>query len=106
MWGTKTTMDMQSAAATLAQAMLQQEQHTKTITAVSELTDALRLQTAAIAQLADSNRELVVSIAQLIIADAQPMDDMPTDPTVGMGDQRGGYLTPGDPVIGRPPGAD
>lgn len=61
-----------------------------------ELVTVLREQTRAIAELAESNKELVVSLAQLIVSDVQEVgsDDVPADPheSMGMGDARGGYV--------------
>lgn len=62
----------------------------------NELVTVMREQTKAIAELAESNKELVVTLAQLIISDVQEVgsDDLPADTmhSDGMGDARGGYV--------------
>lgn len=67
----------------------------------NELLEALRAQTAAIAQLAASNEELVVAIAQLALTVEDPEPDGGEGPVThagdtpdhaGMGDTVGGYV--------------
>ena len=75
-------------------------QHKALMEAMATQATVIAAQTAAIQNLADSNKELAGVLMQLIVAEPdEQQHDEPNASHVGMSDSRGGYLTKNDLVV-------